>query len=76
MQNDHAAQFHLGMFYAEGKYTATNLPDAYVWFSLAARAGDAKAQANADAVAAQMEPGQWLPAFKRFQDLKAKLSQP
>jgi len=57
-RGDAGAQFRLAQLYEGGRGVSRNYNQAYIWYSLAARAGIAAAAADRDRVAGQLQPAE------------------
>lgn len=66
------SQFNLGILTEHGLGTTKNLVEAYKWFALAAKSGDAEAAKRRDAVAAQLDPASLAEAGKALTSWTAK----
>jgi TPR repeat protein len=63
-QGNAKAQFALGEMYAAGRGVPQNNFQAYVWFSRAARAGNAEAKTRVEQVKAALQPAEIQQANK------------
>ena len=57
-QGNPKAQTQIGTMYRKGEGTASSLTRAFMWFSVAARRGDAKAKAGLREVSRTMSPAE------------------
>ncbi len=70
------SQFNLGVLYGRGLGVPQDLAQSWVWFSLAARQGDADAGKKRDEVAAKMDAKAVAAAAQALADFKSKTPAP
>ena len=70
------SQFNLGVLYGRGLGAAQDLAQSWMWFSLAARQGDADAARKRDEVANRMDGRAMAAAKKMFDGFKAETPDP
>jgi localization factor PodJL len=70
------SQFNLGVLYGRGLGGAQNLAQSWMWFSVAARQGDADAARKRDEVANRMDGRAMADAQKLLDGFKAKAPDP
>jgi len=58
------AQNNIGRLYEQGRGVVQDFELAYVWYSLAARAGHQTARSNRDEIASRLPPGKLITAQK------------
>ena len=73
-QGEAVAQNNLGLMYDEGQGVPQDYAEAYVWFSVAAAGGDAKAVKGRDLAASELTPDQLSQGQKRATELLEKIS--
>ena len=70
------SQFNLGVLYGRGLGVPQDLGQSWMWFSLAARQGDADAAGKRDEVAAKMDANALAAASKALADFKTQTPSP
>jgi localization factor PodJL len=68
------SQYNVGVIYARGLGTIPNGPEAYKWFSIAARGGDADAGARRDEIATTLSAGEITQASGAAANWRSKTS--
>lgn len=64
-RGDAVAQYNLGRLYARGEGVVRDLPEAYKWFTLAAKGGRREGEQGRQAVARAMTPVQQAEGLRR-----------
>ena len=70
------SQFNLGVLYGRGLGVPQDLGQSWLWFSLAARQGDADAGKKRDEVAAKLDPNGLAAVTKAFAEFKVRTPDP